>query len=261
MFRPCIDLHEGKVKQIVGGSFRDNGAGIVTNFISERPASWYAELYKRDGLKGGHIIMLGQNEANENAAISALTAYPGGMQIGGGINLDNAEKWIQAGASHVIVTSFVFREGKIDWERLNALVEKTGRERLVLDLSCRKREDNYFIVTDRWQKFTNENLRPDLLERLSRYCAEFLVHSVDVEGLRKGVDIELVEKLARWSPIPVTYAGGARSIADLELVTKLSKNKVDLTIGSALDIFGGSEVKYAEVVEFNKKIENGLLKF
>ncbi|MGC8828885.1 MAG: phosphoribosylformimino-5-aminoimidazole carboxamide ribotide isomerase [Verrucomicrobiia bacterium] len=260
MFRPCIDLHEGKVKQIVGGSFKDNGADIITNFVSERPASWYAELYKRDGLKGGHIIMLGQNAANENAATSALSTYPGGMQIGGGINLDNAKKWLDAGASHIIVTSFVFREAKIDWDRLNALVSKIGKERLVLDLSCRKRENDYFIVTDKWQKFTNETIRQDLLEQLSKFCAEFLVHSVDVEGLRKGVDIELVEILAQWSPIPVTYAGGARSLADLELVTKISRNKVDLTIGSALDIFGGKEVKYSDVVEFNRKIEKGLLK-
>lgn len=260
MFRPCIDLHEGKVKQIVGSSFNDSDAsGIVTNFVSEKPASWFAELYKRDGLKGGHIIMLGKG--NEESAKSALAAYPMGMQLGGGVNLDNAKQWLDAGASHVIVTSFVFREGRIDWERLEALVKKIGKDRLVLDLSCKKRNDLYFVVTDRWQKFTEEAIAPQLLEKLAKYCAEFLVHSVDVEGMRKGVDVELVEKLARWSPIPATYAGGARTIEDLELVTRISKNRVDLTIGSALDIFGGTGVKYSEAVEFNRKIEKGLIKF
>ncbi len=259
MFRPCIDLHEGKVKQIVGGSWQDNGSGIKTNFISERPASWFAELYKRDGLKGGHIIMLGQG--NESAAKSALSAYPGGMQIGGGINLNNAVEWLKAGASHVIITSYVFREGKIDWERLEAIVSKIGKGHLVLDLSCRKRGDYYYIVTDRWQKFTDEVIEPNILSKLSNYCAEFLIHAVDVEGLCKGIDVELVEKLANWSPLPTTYAGGARSVEDLELVTRISRNRVDLTIGSALDIFGGKGVKYADVVEFNKKIEAGMIKF
>lgn len=259
MFRPCIDLHEGKVKQIVGGSWKDNGSGVKTNFVSERPASWFAELYKRDGLKGGHIIMLGPG--NESAAKSALSAYPGGMQIGGGINLDNAEEWLNAGASHVIITSYVFREGKIDWKRLDDIVSRIGKDRLVLDLSCRKRGESYYIVTDRWQKFTEETIQPETLDKLSNYCAEFLVHAADVEGLCRGIDVELVEKLADWSPLPMTYAGGARSIEDLELVTRISRNRVDLTIGSALDIFGGSGVKYVEVVKFNKKIETGMIKF
>lgn len=259
MFRPCIDLHEGKVKQIVGGSWKDNGSDIKTNFVSERPASWFAELYKRDGLKGGHIIMLGLG--NESAAKSALSAYPGGMQIGGGINLDNAEYWLNAGASHIIITSYVFREGKIDWKRLDDIVSKIGKDRLVLDLSCRKRGESYYIVTDRWQKFTEETIQPETLNKLSNYCAEFLVHAADVEGLCRGIDVELVEKLADWSPLPMTYAGGARSIEDLELVTRISRNRVDLTIGSALDIFGGSGVKYVEVVKFNKKIETGMIKF
>jgi phosphoribosylformimino-5-aminoimidazole carboxamide ribotide isomerase len=259
MFRPCIDLHEGKVKQIVGGSWRDDGSGMITNYVSERPASWYAELYRRDGLKGGHVIMLGAG--NEQAAKEALAAYPGGLQIGGGINPDNAKQWLDCGASHVIVTSYVFREGKIDWERLRNISAVVGRERLVLDLSCRKRENQYFIVTDRWQKFTNEILRPELLVKLSDFCAEFLVHAADVEGLQKGIDIELVELLAKISPLPTTYAGGARSIEDLEMVTRISKNRVDLTIGSALDIFGGKGVRYADAVEFNRKVEKGLIKF
>lgn len=259
MFRPCIDLHEGKVKQIVGGSWRDDGSGMITNFISERPASWYAELYRKDGLKGGHVIMLGPG--NEDAAKEALLAYPGGLQIGGGINYDNAVQWLERGASHVIVTSYVFREGKIDWERLKKLSALVGKNRLVLDLSCRKRGGHYYIVTDRWQKFTDETLRSELFEELSRFCDEFLIHAADVEGLRQGIDVELVELLSRISPIPTTYAGGAKSIEDLKLVTRISKNRVDLTIGSALDIFGGTGVRYADVVEFNRKLEKGLIQF
>ncbi|MCX7871999.1 MAG: phosphoribosylformimino-5-aminoimidazole carboxamide ribotide isomerase [Verrucomicrobiae bacterium] len=259
MFRPCIDLHEGKVKQIVGGSWRDDGSGLVTNFVSERSASWYAELYRRDRLKGGHVIMLGGG--NEEAAKEALMAYPGGLQIGGGINQDNARYWLDCGASHVIVTSYVFREGRIDWDRIKTLCSLVGKERLVFDLSCRRKEADYFVVTDRWQKFTEERIRAELLEKLASFCAEFLIHAADVEGLRQGIDVKLVELLSQISPLPVTYAGGARSIEDLELVTKIGKNRVDLTIGSALDIFGGTGVKYADAVEFNRKIEKGLIAF
>jgi phosphoribosylformimino-5-aminoimidazole carboxamide ribotide isomerase len=250
MFRPCIDLHEGKVKQIVGGTLGapDN---LRTNFISEKPAAWFAELYKRDGLFGGHVIMLGAG--NENEARSALAAFPGGLQIGGGINSANARGWLDAGASHVIVTSWVFREGRVDWERLNEIVKLIGKDKLVLDLSCRKRGENYFIVTDRWQKFTELAVNQETLEKFSEFCSEFLVHAVDVEGLCKGIDRELVEKLGKWSPIPATYAGGANSISDLETVAKLGNGKVDLTIGSALDIFGGNGVKYADAVEFNRR--------
>lgn len=251
MFRPCIDLHEGKVKQIVGGTLQDDGAGLRTNFVSERPASWYAALYRRDGLSGGHVIQLGPG--NEAAARAALAAYPGGMQLGGGVHADNARDWLEAGASHVIVTSWVFHAGRVDADRLAALVRTVGRERLVLDLSCRKREKDYYIVTDRWQQWTQERLGPALFERLSRACAEFLVHAVDVEGLCRGIDEELVVLLSQWSPLPVTYAGGARSLADLERVTELSGGRVDLTIGSALDIFGGTGVRYADCVAFNRK--------
>lgn len=250
MFRPCIDLHEGKVKQIVGGSLTDSGAGLRTNFVSERPAAWYAELYRRDGLRGGHVIQLGPG--NEAEARAALGAYPGGLQLGGGVNLDNARAWLEAGASHVIVTSWVFREGRIDWERLRVLVNAIGRNRLVLDLSCRQRAGDYWVVTDRWQKFTDEKLGPELFQRLGGCCAEFLVHAADVEGLCRGIDTGLVVKLAAWSPLPVTYAGGAKSLADLEEVTRLGKGRVDLTIGSALDIFGGTGVKYADCVAFNR---------
>ncbi len=251
MFRPCIDLHEGKVKQIVGATLNESGVGLRTNFVSEKSAAWFADLYRRDGLKGGHIILLGGG--NETAAREALNAYPGGLHLGGGVNLDNARSWLDAGASHVIVTSWVFRDGQVDWERLQQLVVAIGKHRLVLDLSCRKRDGEYFVVTDRWQKFTAEKISRDLLLKLARYCDEFLVHAADVEGLCRGIDRELVVKLAEWTPIPTTYAGGARSLADLEEVTRVGQGKVDLTIGSALDIFGGSGVKYAEAVEFNRR--------
>jgi len=268
MFRPCIDLHEGKVKQIVGGTLGD--AGPRTNFVSDRPAAWFAELYQRDGLAGGHVIMLGPG--NEAEARAALAAFPGGLHIGGGVNAQNARGWLEAGASHVIVTSWVFREGRVDWERLNELVKAIGKDRLVLDLSCRKKTvafglrpnpsshrldttiaSDYFVVTDRWQKFTEVAITPETLKKLAGSCAEFLVHAVDVEGLCRGIDRELVEKLGQWTPIPTTYAGGANSLADLEAVTQLSRGRVDLTIGSALDIFGGTGVKYADVIKFNRR--------
>ena len=250
VFRPCIDLHEGKVKQIVGGTLSDSGAGLRTNFVSEKTAAWFAELYRRDGLKGGHIILLGPG--NDATARDALAAYPGGMHLGGGVNIENARRWLDAGASHVIVTSWVFHEARVNWERLNELVTMIGKSRLVLDLSCRKRGDEYFVVTDRWQKFTVEKISPELLTKLGGFCDEFLIHAADVEGLCRGIDHELVEKLAKWTPIPTTYAGGAKSLADLEEVTRIGRGRIDLTIGSALDIFGGG-LKYAEVVEFNRR--------
>ncbi len=249
MFRPCIDLHEGKVKQIVGGTLGDSGPR--TNFVSDRSAAWFAELYRRDGLSGGHVIMLGPG--NEAEARAALAAFPGGLQIGGGVNAQNARNWLEAGASHVIVTSWVFREGRVDWERLDELLKTVGKNRLVLDLSCRKRGENYFVVTDRWQKFTEVAITPDTLKKLAGSCAEFLVHAVDVEGLCRGIDRELVEKLGQWTPIPATYAGGANSLADLEEVTRVGQGKINLTIGSALDIFGGTGVKYEDCVKFNRR--------
>ena len=252
MFRPCIDLHEGKVKQIVGGSLNDDGAGLRTNFISEKPSSWYADLYRRDGLKGGHVILLGPG--NEPAAKEALAAFPGGLHVGGGVSLENAREWLQAGASHVIVTSWVFRNGLLDWDRLKSLVSAIGKDRLVLDLSCRKRGNDYFVVTDRWQKFTEMMLSRQTLEQLAGSCEEFLIHAADVEGLCRGIDSELVEKLGQWTPIPTTYAGGARSMADLEEVTRIGNGRIDLTIGSALDIFGGTGVRYADAVAFNRRI-------
>lgn len=249
MFRPCIDLHEGKVKQIVGGTLSD--AGARTNFVSEKSAAWFAELYKRDGLAGGHVIQLGSG--NEIQARAALAAFPGGLHLGGGVNVQNARDWLEAGASHVIVTSWVFREGRVDWVRLEELVKAIGTQRLVLDLSCRKRDGKYFVVTDRWQKFTDLEVNAETLQTFSKYCAEFLVHAVDVEGLCRGIDRELVETLGRFTPIPMTYAGGASSLADLEEVTRLGQGKVGLTIGSALDIFGGNGVKYEDCVKFNRR--------
>jgi phosphoribosylformimino-5-aminoimidazole carboxamide ribotide isomerase len=250
VFRPCIDLHEGQVKQIVGGSLQDGGPGPRTNFVSHRPAAWYAELYRRDDLSGGHVILLGPG--NETAAREALAAYPGGLQLGGGVNADNARTWLDAGASHVIVTSWVFREGRLDRERLAALVKAVGRERLVLDLSCRLRDGEYFVVTDRWQRFTEMKVSREVLSSLASDCAEFLVHAVDVEGLCRGIDLGLVEKLADWTPLPCTYAGGARSLEDLETVTRVGQGRVHLTIGSALDIFGGNGVRYEDCVAFNR---------
>ncbi|MFZ1074437.1 MAG: phosphoribosylformimino-5-aminoimidazole carboxamide ribotide isomerase [Verrucomicrobiia bacterium] len=249
MFRPCIDLHEGKVKQIVGGTLGE--AGPRTNFVSDRPAAWFAELYKRDGLAGGHVIMLGPG--NETEALAALAAFPGGLQIGGGINSENARGWLDAGASHIIVTSWVFREGRVDWQRLDELVKTAGRNRLVLDLSCRKRGENYFVVTDRWQKFTELAISRNALQKLAKSCAEFLVHAVDVEGLCRGIDRELVEKLGEWTTVPTTYAGGANSLSDLEEVAWLGQGRIDLTIGSALDIFGGNGVRYADLLKFNRR--------
>jgi phosphoribosylformimino-5-aminoimidazole carboxamide ribotide isomerase len=270
MFRPCIDLHEGRVKQIVGGTLGDNADDLRTNFVSEHSAAWYAELYRRDALTGGHVILLGPG--NETEARQALAAYPGGLQVGGGVNADNAPAWLEAGASHVIVTSWVFREGQVDWARLKQLVAAVGKERLVLDLSCRRRpltpslspsdgesvaegrvRGNYFVVTDRWQKLTELEINPDTLQTLAGSCAEFLIHAVDVEGLCRGIDRELVERLGKWSPIPTTYAGGASSMGDLEAVTRLGQGRIDLTIGSALDIFGGQGIRYADAVAFNRR--------
>jgi phosphoribosylformimino-5-aminoimidazole carboxamide ribotide isomerase len=251
MFRPCIDLHEGKVKQIVGGSLTNDPQALRTNFVSDRPSAWFAELFKSDGLRGGHVIMLGPG--NEAAARAALAAFPGGLHVGGGIHPDNAATFLEAGASHVIVTSWIFREGRLDRERLRQLTAAVGKNRLVLDLSCRRRDGKYFVVTDRWQKFTELEIGPDILSELAQSCAEFLVHAADVEGLRLGMDMELIDKLGRWSPVPTTYAGGANSLRDLEETWRVGGGKIDLTIGSALDIYGGTGVRYAKAVEFNRR--------
>ena len=253
MFRPCIDLHHGKVKQIVGGSLKDDGPDPETNFISERSSGWYAELYRKDGLKGGHVIQLGPG--NEAAAREALQAYPQGLQVGGGIHTDNAWSYLEAGASHVIVTSWIFEGAVLRRDRLDSLTETVGADRLVLDLSCRKRDGAYYVVTNRWQTFTDLMLGPGVMKDLAQYCDEFLIHAVDVEGLCGGIDLPLVRHLTDWSPIPTTYAGGARSMEDLQTVHQESGGKVDLTIGSALDLFGGSGIAYKEAVAFNRKVE------
>ena len=249
VFRPCIDLRGGRVVQIVGGSLTDSGAGVRTNFEAAQPPAWFASRYRQDGLTGGHVIALGPG--NESAAREALGAWPGGLQYGGGVQASNARDWLDAGASHVIVTSWVFRDGVVDWQRIDELTRLIGRDRLVLDLSCRLRDGAYWVVTDRWQKFTDIRLGPETFARFAQSCSEFLVHAVDVEGLCNGIDQPLVEKLAVWSPLPTTYAGGARSLQDLETVERIGQGRIDLTIGSALDLFGGSGVRYSDCVAFN----------
>ncbi len=229
----------------------DDGRGLRTNFVSPHPPEWFAALYRRDGQRGGHVIQLGPG--NEPAARAALAAFPGGLQLGGGVQLNNAAAWLDAGASHVIVTSWVFTDGELRADRLQALVKAIGTARLVLDLSCRLRDGKYWVVTDRWQKFTRLEVGHETLLRLADSCAEFLIHAADVEGLCRGIDATLVEQLGEWAPIPTTYAGGAKSLADLETVTRLGRGRVDLTIGSALDIFGGTGVRYADAVTFNRR--------
>lgn len=245
-FRPCIDLHQGVVKQIVGSTLSDNDAKTPkTNFQAERPSEWFASLYKKDNLTGGHIIQLGGG--NENAARNALAAWPEGMQIGGGITDENARQWIDAGASAVIVTSWVFHDGVVDEGRLKRLVNLIGKNRLVLDLSCRKQEGEYKIVTNRWQTFTDETVSPKLLDHLSGFCSEFLIHAVDVEGMCSGIETEVVKIIGRWAGIPVTYAGGIRSMADIQAINDIGNGNIDFTVGSALDIFGGTQLKYSEL--------------
>lgn len=250
MFRPCIDLHNGKVKQIVGGTLTDSGEGIVENFVSQKDSAYYAKLFKSDNLTGGHVIMLGQG--NENAAVSALNAYPNGLQIGGGITADNAAYYLKQGASHVIVTSYVFNNGKIDFNNLEKLVQTISKKRLVLDLSCRLREGKYYVVTDRWQKFTDFEINNDNLKLLEGYCDEFLIHGVDVEGKQQGMDLKLVKEIANSVNIPVTYAGGIRTLEDIGQIEKIGKGRINFTIGSALDIFGGL-LSYKSVVNHLKE--------
>lgn len=251
-FRPCIDIHNGSVKQIVGGSLRDHGDEAVENYVSKQDAAFYAGLYREYQIKNGHIILLNPvtspyYEASRRQAVAALKAYPGGLQIGGGITPENAGEYLDAGASHVIVTSYVFKDGKIQYDKLDELVHKVGRQNLVLDLSAGKKEGRYLIVTDRWQKYTEVELNERTLDELSSYCDEFLVHAVDVEGKADGIEEEVAKLLGGWAKIPVTYAGGVHNFEDLRLLKRLGKNKVHVTIGSALDLFGGS-MKFEEVL-------------
>lgn len=256
-FRPCIDIHNGKVKQIIGSSLQDKGDSARENFVSEQDAAYFAGLYKKYGIKGGHIILLNAvaseyYEATKTQAFQALAAYPGGMQAGGGITASNAAEFIRAGASHVIVTSYVFQNGRIHYENLERIVSAVGSEHLVLDLSCQRSGKEYKIVTDRWQKVAEETVSEELLDRLAAYCDEFLVHAVDVEGKGEGIETELVRLLGQWGKKPVTYAGGVHNFEDLEKLRKYGNNKLHVTIGSALDLFGGG-MKFEEVLEYTKK--------
>ena len=253
-FRPCIDIHNGQVKQIVGGSLKDAGDQAHENFVATQDAAFFAKLYQKAGLRGGHIILLNPPsseyyEATKSQALQALRAYPSGMQIGGGINADNAMEYLNAGASHVIVTSYVFKDGKISYENLEKMVKSIGKEHLVLDLSCRKKDGDYYVVTDRWQKFTDMKLDLDALRELGSYCDEFLIHAVDVEGKAKGIETELVQLLAEYGEIPMTYAGGVGSFKDLDALRQYGKNYLDVTIGSALDLFGGT-MEYEKVLAY-----------
>jgi phosphoribosylformimino-5-aminoimidazole carboxamide ribotide isomerase len=252
LFRPCIDLHAGKVKQIVGGTLSDDGAGLQTNFESDRPAGYYGDLYRQDALTGGHVIKLGPD--NDRAAREALAAYPRGLQVGGGIRRENAASWLEAGASHVIVTSSLFDdEGHFRAERLDALVAEVGKARLVLDLSCRSDGAGWVVAMNRWQTPTDLSVNAATLRQLAHSCDEFLIHAADVEGKCEGIDTRLVEFLGAHATIPVTYAGGVHAFNDLQTVHDLSRGKVDLTIGSALDLFGGNQVCYADCVTWNRE--------
>ena len=251
-FRPCIDIHNGKVKQIVGGSLSDEEDYARENYVSDMQAADYAALYRKKGLRGGHIILLNSKdskfyEADLEQARGALSEWPEALQIGGGVTAENARQFIEMGASHVIVTSYVFSDGLIRYDRLQKLADAVGKEHLVLDVSCRKREEQYFIVTDRWQKFTKQPLEKELFRKLSRYCDEFLVHAVNVEGTGMGVDEELLTLLADETEVPITYAGGIGSMADIEKIKNIGRGSVNFTVGSALDLLGGP-LKLDEIV-------------
>ncbi|HIY01543.1 MAG TPA: phosphoribosylformimino-5-aminoimidazole carboxamide ribotide isomerase [Candidatus Blautia faecipullorum] len=244
-FRPCIDIHNGKVKQIVGGSLKDQGDKARENFVSEQDAAFYASLYRDAGLKGGHVILLNSvdspyYDATRSQALKALAAYPGGLQLGGGVRPENAGEYLEAGASHVIVTSYVFRDGVLSWENLQKMERAVGKERLVLDLSCRKKDGRYYIVTDRWQKFTDVPVTLETMRELGSHCDEFLIHAVDVEGKASGIERELVRLLSGYGEKNVTYAGGVGSMEDIHILEKDGKGRLDVTVGSALDLFGGA---------------------
>lgn len=253
-YRPCIDIHNGKVKQIVGSSLEDEGDIASENFVSKRDADFFAEFYAKDGLKGGHVIMLNKQgspyyETTKQQALLALRSYPGGLQVGGGINSDNAMEFIKAGATHVIVTSYVFSDGVVNYDNLKKLVDTVGKEHIVLDVSCRKKDDDYYIVTDRWQNFTKERITEKLLDELSGYCDEFLVHAADVEGKCQGIEEDLVRLLGSWGKIPMTYAGGISDYQDIADIKELGQGNLNITIGSALDLFGGP-LNYETVLSY-----------
>lgn len=245
-FRPCIDLHEGKVKQIVGGTLNDSGA--KENFVSAHESEYYASLYKENDLKGGHIIALGKG--NKDQILKALQAYPGGMQVGGGVNADNAKDYIDMGATHVIVTSFIFNNGRLYKDHLDQMVKVVGKDKLVIDLSCRLQDGKYYVVTNRWQQFTDFEVNAENIRYLEDYCDEFLVHAVDVEGLQSGIDDNLLDLLSKIVTIPCTYAGGISTLEDVMRIKEKGNGKIDYTIGSALDIFGG-KLAFDDVLQLN----------
>ena len=253
-FRPCIDIHNGQVKQIVGGRLLDEKNQAEENFVSQKDAAWFSKMYAEKGLKGGHIILLNPPasefyEATKKQAISALKAYPQGMQVGGGITAENAAQYLEAGASHIIVTSYVFKDGKVNYDNLEKLKKEVGSERIVIDLSCRKKDGDYYIVTDRWQKYTETKLTEETLDFFSGFCDEFLVHAVDVEGKADGIEENVAALLGNWGKMPMTYAGGVHSFHDLDKLKQLGQSRIDVTIGSALDIFGGN-MKFEEVLKY-----------
>ena len=255
-FRPCIDIHNGKVKQIVGSSLKDEGNHATENFVSRNDASYFANLYKENNLKGAHVIMLNAvdseyYEQTKEQALLAVRAYKNALQVGGGINADNAKEYIENGADKVIVTSYVFKDGEIQYDNLNKLILAVGKEQVVLDLSCRKKEGKYYIVTDRWQKFTNVEVTYEVLDELSDYCSEFLIHAVDVEGKQQGIDQELIAYLGAWDGIPITYAGGIHTYEDIDTIGRLGQGKVHVTVGSALDLFGG-KLEFEKLVQLMK---------
>lgn len=257
LFRPCIDLHQGRVKQIVGGTLRDEDCSAKENHVSDRSADWFAKKYLADGLSGGHVIKLGPG--NEEAARAALVAYPGGLQLGGGITNENAKEWLDAGASHVIVTSWLFNQaGVFQEDHLRELARSIGRERIVIDLSCRRTSDDddhptWHVAMNRWQTVTRLEICDQTLSRLSEFADEFLIHAADVEGLCGGVDELLVEKLGQWAGLPMTYAGGVANLRDVEFIDRVSGSMLDFTVGSSLDLFGGKGVKYKDLLGRNRQ--------
>ncbi|KAG6919434.1 hypothetical protein DXG01_006317 [Tephrocybe rancida] len=256
VFRPCIDLHDGQVKQIVGGTLSDaSPETLKTNFVASQSPGDFARLYRDNKLEGGHVIKLGPR--NDAAAREALQAWPGGLQIGGGINDQNAQEWIDAGAGKVIVTSYLFPDAKFSLERLKRVSSVVGKDKLVVDVSCRRRGDKWLVAMNKWQDITDTEVSEDSLQMLSEYCSEFLIHAADVEGLCQGIDEELVERLGQWVRIPTTYAGGAKDIGDLDLVQRLSGGRVDLTYGRPTTTKMPGKVK---AYELQSKSKNDLHK-